>query len=207
MRILLLSHRLPQFLLFRFHQSKTGRDYILIFLKNALYALLLGTLFDNILAWKMIDLKAYLVIAGDIESNPGPDRERGLKFFHWNLNSICARSGAKIPLIEAYNSIHRFDVVAISETILNSSVDNDCITIEGLRKDIFRSDHPSNKTIGGVCLYFREGLPIRCRRDLECIQEMAVAEITIVRKKLLFATVYRSPIQSPEQFNGFIDHL
>ena len=34
-----------------------------------------------------------------------------------------------------------------------------------------------------------------------------VAEITIVHKKLLFATVYRSPTQSPEQFDGFINHL
>ena len=91
--------------------------------------------------------------------------------------------------------------------MLNSSVDNDCITIEGFSKDIFRSDHPSNNKIGGVCLYFREGLPVRHRRDLECIQEMVVAEITIVRKKLLFVTVYRSPTQSPEQFDGFINHL
>ena len=34
-----------------------------------------------------------------IESNPGPNREQGLKLCHWDLNSICAREGMKILII------------------------------------------------------------------------------------------------------------
>ena len=34
-----------------------------------------------------------------IEFNPGPNGEQGLKFCHWNLNSICAREGIKVLLI------------------------------------------------------------------------------------------------------------
>ena len=54
---------------------------------------------------------------GNIESNPGPLVNNFLKFFHWNLNSICARKTVKIPQIEAYGSLHKFDLIAISETM------------------------------------------------------------------------------------------
>ena len=99
-----------------------------------------------------------LLLPGDIESNPGPQAENFLKFFHWNLNSICARGDIKIPLIKAYNSVLHFDVIAISETVLDSSINDEDIFIEGFSRDIYRSDHPNNTKIGGVCLYFRDGL-------------------------------------------------
>ena len=73
--------------------------------------------------------------------------------------------------------------------MLNSSVEYGNIAIEGFSKDIFRSDHPSNNKIGFVCLYYRQGLPIKRRKDFECLQEVIVAEITIARKNILFVTV------------------
>ena len=124
------------------------------------------------------------MLAGDIELNPGPPTNRGLKFFHWNLNSICARDYAKIPLIEAYNAVHRFDIFAVSETMLDSTISNDDIFIEGFCKEIYRNDHPGNKKVGGVCLYFREGITIKRRSDLETLQEMIVSEINIARKNI-----------------------
>ena len=105
-------------------------------------------------------IRALTLLAGDIESNPGPQINNCLKFFHWNLNSICARESIKIPLMEVYNSLHHFDVMALSETMLDKSVKNDDIFIQGLSREIYRSDHPSNTKIGRVCVYFREGLPI-----------------------------------------------
>ena len=130
-----------------------------------------------------------------------------MKFFHWNLNIICARGAVKIPLIEAYDSVYKFDLIAISETMLNSTIGNDVISIDGFSREIYRADHPSDNKIGGVCLYFREGLPIKRRKDLEFLQEMIVAEITISRNKILFSTIYRSPSQNSEQFENFIDRL
>ena len=53
--------------------------------------------------------------------------------------------GFKIPLLEAYNSVCRFDVMAFSETILNSTISNEEIEIEGFSKEIYRNDHPSDK--------------------------------------------------------------
>ena len=56
----------------------------------------------------VFSLNFLLLLAGDIETNPGPHTDNCLKFFHWNLYSLCARDNIKISLIEAYNSIHRF---------------------------------------------------------------------------------------------------
>ena len=80
-------------------------------------------------------------LSGDIEQNPGPNRNGFLQFCHWNLNSISAREQAKIPIIEAYNSIHHYDIFAISETMLNSTVHNDDIFIEGFSREIYRSEN------------------------------------------------------------------
>ena len=63
--------------------------------------------------------------------------------------------------IEAYNSIHDYDFICISETYLDSSVsldDND-IAIEGY--NIVRADHPSNHKKDGVCIYYKESLAVQ----------------------------------------------
>ena len=130
-----------------------------------------------------LNLKALLFLAGDIESNPGPQTVDCLEFFHWNLDSICARESIEIPLMEVYNSVHHFDVMALSKNMLDKSINNEDIYVQGFSREIYRSDHPSNTKTGGVSVYFREGLPIKRRQDLEILQEMVVAEITIVRKK------------------------
>ena len=107
----------------------------------------------------------------------------GLKFCHWNLNGIIAIDRIKIPLIEAYNSIFHYDIIALSETIINNSVQDEDIFIEGFSKEIFRSDHPSGDKKGGVCIYFKDTLPIKRRMDLESMQETVVTEIILRRKK------------------------
>ena len=84
---------------------------------------------------------------------------------------------------------------------------NDDIPIDGFSKEIYRSDHPSNTKIGSVCLYFREGLPIKIRTDLELLPEMILSEITLARKQIFFGTLYRTPSQNSQQFETFIDRL
>ena len=93
-------------------------------------------------------------LSGDIHPNPGPFID-SLKFCHWNLSSSCARDKIKIPLIEAYNSVFHYDLIASSETNLNATVHNEKILIEGFSKEIFRNDHPSGDKQGGFCIYLR----------------------------------------------------
>ena len=157
---------------------------------------------------KSFPLSDLLLLAGDIESNPGPYYDGCLKFFHWNLNSICAREGIEISLIEAYNSVHKLDVFAVSETMLDCSIsDDEDIFIAGFSKEVYRSDHPSDTKVGDVCLYLRENLSIKRRTDLELLQEMVVSEIHIERKKIILVAIYRIPSQNNEQFGNFCDRL
>ena len=92
--------------------------------------------------------------------------------------------------------MHKFDVFAVSETMLDSSISDEDIFIAGFSKEVYRSDHPSDTKVGGVCLYFRENLSIKRRTDLELLQEMVVSEIHIERKKIILVAIYRTPSQN-----------
>ena len=98
-------------------------------------------------------IRSNLIRSGNANENPGPN-DRHLKFFHWILDSLTAINNTKVSLIEAYNSVFNYDLIAVSGTRLNQSIDNEDIRIEGFSSDIFRSDHPSNSRLpGGVCIY------------------------------------------------------
>ena len=126
--------------------------------------------------------KIKLLMLGDIHPHPG-QIDAGLKFCHWNLNGIIARDRIKIPLIEAYNSIFHYYIIALSETIINSSVPDEDIFIKGFSKELFCSDYPCSDKKGGVCIFFKETLLIKRRKDLESMQETVITEITLRGKK------------------------
>ena len=92
-----------------------------------------------------------------LNSTQDPNRILQKKFSicHWNLNSIAAHNFAKLVLLKAYNSVHKFDIICLSETYLDSNIlpDNSNLEIPGY--NLVRSDHPSNKKRGGVCIFRR----------------------------------------------------
>ena len=64
-----------------------------------------------------------LITHGDTETNPG-QKSKNSKYFlccHWNVNSILAHD--KLSLLTAYNSTQHYDIICISETYLDSSID------------------------------------------------------------------------------------
>ena len=195
-----------------FQLTKLTRVYILTFkdkfsgiLRMALfcYILLLGiSQFFNLK--QVIQMRLHL--SGNVHPNPGPT-SNSLKFCHWNLNGTCARDKIKISLIEAYNSVFHYDIIVFSETYCNESIKNEDILIEGFSKEILRSDHPNGRKEGRVCLYVKENLPIKRRKDLEFTQETIVCEISISRKKSFFKAMYRSPNQTNEEFEVFYERL
>ena len=190
-----------------FLSSKHCRRKVLKTLQDVMFAFLIGSTLEYFSFGKYYPFNLLLILSGDIHTNPGPSIRKDLNFFHWNLNSLCARDGVKKQLIEVYDAIHKYDIIAVSESMLDSTIKNDNIFIEGFSKDIYQSDHPSNTKLGGVCLYYRDELPIKRRTDLELLQEMIVSEISLSRKKIILATLYRSPSQDSEQFESFIHNL
>ena len=71
--------------------------------------------------------------------------------------------------------------------------------------NLVRSEHPLNSKRGGVCIYYKNYLPLRIisiNYLLECIN----FEIMIGNKVCNFITIYRSPSQNQDDFQAFIDN-
>ena len=104
-----------------------------------------------------------LLVDGDIEYNPGPKTKtkKGIFFSwcHWNVNSPLAHN--KLSMLEAYNVAHKYDVICISESYLDSTVplDNNSLSLNGY--NLTRADHPDNVKRGGICMYYKENLSLR----------------------------------------------
>ena len=104
-----------------------------------------------------------LLLSGDIDTNPGPTRNLSNDFTicHWNLSSISAHIFAKVQLLKAYLAVHKFDIVCLSERYLNFSFpfDDDNLDIPG--NIMIRADHPANSKPGGVCMYYKNCMPLK----------------------------------------------
>ena len=126
-----------------------------------------------------------LIQYGDIETNPGP-KYSSLQFCHWNLNGITAHHSIKISLLQAYITQRNYDIICLSETFLNSSIqsDDDKIKIDGY--NLKRSDHSSGSKRGGVCIYYKEYIPLIKRDDLCTLDNCLVTEIRSQNEKCSF---------------------
>ena len=149
-------------------------------------------------------LKIMLMICGDIKSNPGPTDvgDHNLSICHWNLNGLATNSFFKLSLLEAYNSVHDFDIICISETFLNSEISSDdpSLIIQGYT--MARSDHPSNTKRGGVCIFYKEHLPFVIRTDIAHLEECLIGEIKIKNSKCFVTCLYRSPSQTADEIDN-----
>ena len=144
-----------------------------------------------------------LIRNGDIETNPGPHNKDSLSICHWNLNGIFAQNYVKLSMLEAYNAIYDYDIICISETYLNfiQSGNDHALKLKGY--ELIRSDHPSNTKRGGVCLYYKEYLPLKFRNDISNLKECIVVELKSKKHKCFISCLYRSPSQSDhESRNG-----
>ena len=148
-----------------------------------------------------------LLISGDTETNPGLKNSSATKFCHWNLNGLAAHDFVKVPLIEVFITTHNFDIVCLSEIFLDSTIphNDENININGY--SLLRVDHPNNIKREGVCMYFKEFLPLIRRTDLSNMKECLVTEINVIDEKCSFTCLHRSPSQSHEELESFCSSL
>ena len=143
-----------------------------------------------------------------MEVNPRPTPSL-IKFAIWNIDSLLAREGSKLSLIESIDSLYKFDIFGICETYLTDSITDSQIEINGFSSTPLRADCKdiTKRTKGGVCLYYKDHLPLKRRSDLEFLDECIVTEISLKRKKIFFVLLYRTPSQNRTQLSQFISNL
>ena len=144
-----------------------------------------------------------------MEINPGPDASKkgNISFAVWNLDSLPARDFARIPLIETLQATYDFDIFGMCESMLTADNLNEDIFINGFSPDPIRADKPLNIRNGGVCLYFKESLPIKERCDLEILPETIVAEIKLNKKNIFFVLSYCHPNMPVDELTEYTKAL
>ena len=108
--------------------------------------------------FRFVFILLILFVCGDIELNPGRKNRNSCYNFsicHWNLNSITAHNFAKVNLLQAYNVIHDFDMICLSESYLDSSVSSNNQNLHIKDYKLVSDDHPGNVKRGGVWIYFK----------------------------------------------------
>jgi hypothetical protein len=111
------------------------------------------------------------LLGGDIETNPGPnlneaDVQSDSSDEVYDLVHINAQSlRGKVDLIQAEFHDRGVGVLAITETWLNDSDEDDNFLIPGFCNPI-RRDRGYGRG-GGICIYIRNGLSYKRRLDLE----------------------------------------
>ena len=152
-----------------------------------------------------------ILLAGDIESNPGPDM-----FDHSSDNNISNSSTYDISIFEQNFSIvqykiqslmgkvyqlqrelSHFDLITLTETWLSENVSTDEIMFQNYQVP-FRKDRITN-SYGGVIVYEKDSIPCKRRLDLEIDGiECIWLELTLRNKTVMFSVFYRPP-NSPAQ--------
>ena len=125
-----------------------------------------------------------ILLSNDIQLNPGPQpnlQNNCFNFMNRNLNSLTKDNFHRVDLIEAHNSIFNYDLISVSETNLDDSVE----LPETLLKDFtfVPANHPLNIKHDGVGFFYKNSLPVNVRRDLS-FDESIVVELKFGRKRL-----------------------
>ena len=103
-------------------------------------------------------------------------------------NNVCSLY-LKLDVIAA--EMLENDIIAISETHLESSIDNDQISLTCFHPPLRRD---RNRYVGGVALYISKNLHFTYRSDLESTHIVILwAEINACGKKFLVGVLYRPP--------------
>ena len=144
-----------------------------------------------------------LLLAGDIETNPGETffnnelppnnrfqifRKRGMHFTHININSILP----KIDELRMMASETKCVLISLSETKLDETIQDEEIKIQGY--NLIRNDR--NRNGGGVACYVRDDINFNIRDELVDEMESIFFDILLPKSKpILIGVLYRPPNQ------------
>ena len=70
-----------------------------------------------------------------------------------------------------------------------------------------RSDHLSNSKRVGVCMFYKDYLPVIRLADLCALTECIVTEIKLGEKSIFITCYHRSPSQTSDEFENYCQHF
>ena len=70
---------------------------------------------------------------------------------------------------------------------------------------LIRADHPNNIKRGGLCIYYKESLPVRVI-SIPYFNEALLLEMSYNNKKVMVSVIYRSPSQTNDEFDTFLSN-
>ncbi len=108
-------------------------------------------------------------------------------FCNWNINTLSKDNFHRIHIIEAHNSIFKYNIISLCETSLNETTKVPDNILKGYH--FFSSNHPSGDKKGGVGIFYKESLPLKIRHYL-LFEECIVTEIIFDRKNIFFTVLY-----------------
>ena len=104
-----------------------------------------------------------LNLSFDIHPNPGPmlcspnDFSDGyLSFCNWNLNTLSKDKFSPVTLLEAHNSIFKYDIISLCETSLNDNIHLDQNIFPGYK--FVSANNPDGSPNGGVGIFFQRDI-------------------------------------------------
>ena len=107
----------------------------------------------------------------------------------------------KLSLLAAYNSALNYDLICLTETFLDSTVDLNNLSINGY--NLLRANHLDHVKRGGVYLYYRKNITLQLV-DTPYIEQCILCETNIQNATGSVAAIYRSPSQSSNEFEEFL---
>ena len=153
-----------------------------------------------------------LSLSNDVSENPGPPFTTAsdgaspyFSFRNWNLNTLSKDDSSHVSLLDAHNSILKYDIISLCETSLSKDEDVPENILQGYH--YHACNHPSGAKKGGVGIFYKDMLPIKIRSDIS-FDECIVAELRFGRKKIIFTVLYRNPMHkanSPDFHNFMVN--
>ena len=148
-------------------------------------------------------------LSSDVHPNPGPHSINQnfssgfLSFCNWNLNTLSKDEFYRTSLLEAHNSLYKYDIISLCETSLSDDI---TVPENSLPGYIYHPlNNPDGSRNGGVGIFYKDSLPLRIREDLS-FGECLVTELIFGHKKIFFTVFYRNPKHDASS-TGFADFL
>ena len=113
-KILLFVSLFSVFFVLKDNVSKNSRQFLVSILFSSTTFLIPFVLLFSLL----------VSLNGDVEVNPRPNFKpnKAVSICRWNLNSVSGHNLAKLHLLKAYVTVHKFEIICLSETCLDFSI-------------------------------------------------------------------------------------